>query len=468
MTIYEYPQEFLPLDEREKYFQEQMDSIPILKYKVPFFTLSNWPKEKIDYKYIMKISQNTDGIIFSSLNNFEQLITFCNQSPNIKMALCKEPTAENIKYAIANFLSDIISRYMNCYKVDDSSKDEIINRLIAMKMIRYFEDNLPIKICIPICFITFESDSIELVPHIYIKKIPYSFQKSRVKACHFESHIEENASCCATHMLVLDNYNIPNKDLDSVNNVTRNASSFPLDIIDNFFASVRICTGLSTGYGAIICEPQNWVDNWYADLDPLYGTTYRAINPNSLKDNWLALDISPISKTQIKDIINTFIFLSELKIDKKHANYRKLKVSVERLNRCLLREAIDDTALDAIIGIEMLLSGNTQGEITYTISNRISLLAYFIPECPYSSHEMRLAMRKIYNYRSAIVHGKELKDKETIINIKDSTFHVKDLAIEFLRYSIIFMINHPEYLDATKLDEEIDKAIDKYANNKQI
>lgn len=77
-------------------------------------------------------------------------------------------------------------------------------------------------------------------------------------------------------------------------------------------------------------------------------------------------------------------------------------------------------------------------------------------------------MRKIYNYRFAIVHGKKSKDKETIINIKDSTFHVKDLAIEFLRYSIIFMINHPEYLDATKLDEEIDKAIDKYANNKQI
>ena len=124
----------------------------------------------------------------------------------------------------------------------------------------------------------------------------------------------------------------------------------------------------------------------------------------------------------------------------------------------MLRESDDDTALDAIIGIETLLSGDTHGEITYTISNRISVVASKLNNCPYSPQDMRRAMKSIYAFRSDIVHGRDL-EKNSSIKIGGNNVLTKDLAVEFLRYSLLFIIQNQDFLSPNSFEEALDNSL---------
>ena len=160
----------------------------------------------------------------------------------------------------------------------------------------------------------------------------------------------------------------------------------------------------------------------------------------------------------MNEIREIYIMLREKrKEEKKNKQFKKVFIAVQRLNRCMLREAEDDTALDAIIGIETLLSGDTHGEITYTISNRISVVAAKLKECTYTPAEARKAMKIVYGFRSDIVHGRAL-DKNSKITIQDKVIETKELAIEFLRYTLLFIMRNQEYLDVQKFEMALDDA----------
>ena len=60
-------------------------------------------------------------------------------------------------------------------------------------------------------------------------------------------------------------------------------------------------------------------------------------------------------------------------------------------------------------------------------------------------------MKTIYNYRSKIVHGGKLKDKDKYFEINGKKFDVSKIAVDFLRYSLLFVLEHQEFLDAKSL-----------------
>ncbi|WP_330586682.1 hypothetical protein [Aminipila terrae] len=69
-------------------------------------------------------------------------------------------------------------------------------------------------------------------------------------------------------------------------------------------------------------------------------------------------------------------------------------------------------------------------------------------------------MKKIYNYRSTVVHGGTLKDKDKYLEIGGLKIEVEKIAVDFLRYTLLFVLHNPEYLDdAKKFDEFIDLTI---------
>ena len=124
----------------------------------------------------------------------------------------------------------------------------------------------------------------------------------------------------------------------------------------------------------------------------------------------------------------------------------------------MLREADDDTALDAIIGIETLLSGDTHGEITYTISNRMAVVAAMTEKCPYTPADARKAMKTIYGFRSDIVHGRTT-NKNRKVSIEEQEIETKSLAVDFLRYSLLFIMRNQEYLDIKNFEITLDESI---------
>ena len=72
-------------------------------------------------------------------------------------------------------------------------------------------------------------------------------------------------------------------------------------------------------------------------------------------------------------------------------------------------------------------------------------------------------MKKIYSYRSTVVHGGKMKEKNKYIDINGEKREIEKIAVDFLRQTLFFVLNNPKYLDAQKFDCFIDESI---ANNK--
>lgn len=47
--------------------------------------------------------------------------------------------------------------------------------------------------------------------------------------------------------------------------------TYPLPLIDIFFAALRIVTNADTGYAQLVVRPKEWAINYKADLPPLAG-----------------------------------------------------------------------------------------------------------------------------------------------------------------------------------------------------
>ena len=129
----------------------------------------------------------------------------------------------------------------------------------------------------------------------------------------------------------------------------------------------------------------------------------------------------------------------------------------------MLRNEQDDMAIDATIGLEALLSGGAKTEITYTLSNRIGVVFSKNNDTVYKTSECRDIMKKIYSYRSTVVHGGKMKEKNKYIDINGEKREIEKIAVDFLRQTLFFVLNNPKYLDAQKFDCFIDESV---ANNK--
>ena len=459
---YPIPDNIFPKDnpEYDKYRKE----IPYLIYDITKYELKDFPDNRIHYGAIFD-GYNDDRIKIEDIIEFKELLDYILNTPGMIKVFAEEEKSDNIKYRIKDMIYSSVVRYL--YKVNASSDvpDDIDDHLKSYNceaLLRYIDEKLKINICIPICLATFEEDNIKLFEHGEIVRIPEEIQKSRQKACSYEANNEDWVAACATHMIVLHNYQFENKAYFSINEATRNSHAYPIQTIDEIMAIIRVVTGYSIGYEQILTLPLGWIDTCYEDLQPIYGAKAYAVNSKETEKFWMQLPVSFIDSEQIKQIRDLYIELCSVEKNKKTG---KLFFALKRLNRCMLRDEKDDRAIDATIGLEALLSGGTQGEITYTISNRIPVVFTSGDNTKYKSENVREIMRKIYNYRSRVVHGDELRDNDKIIEINDTKMEVEDLAVDFLRCTLLYILKNPKYLDAKKFDECIDGIIAKYKKN---
>ncbi|HEY0222648.1 MAG TPA: hypothetical protein VGC17_07665 [Lactovum miscens] len=458
-VYYGYPELFLKGIENSETFNELKENVDTFKYGIPLFhsTDLNTPKK---YGDLFSVNGGQFSISCHSLKGFEELITFFNEKKEANIMLTSED--KYIESSIVSYIGNIINRYLYItekFKEGEVDK-KVIKSLTIQQLMRFYAKQLSVDICVPICFLEFEADEIEIADNVSICRMSREFQISRYNANRFESTQESQLVQCSGFIIRLKGYSIENRERESMHNATSNYWAYPTELIDDLFASIRIVVGYKTGYGQLLIEPNGWADKWTTNLIPLYGAIIRAFNRNELNTKLFGYHIEKISHEKILLISELFkILQGKRKEGKKNKQFRKVFIAIQRLNRCTLREAEDDMALDAIIGIETLLSGDTHGEITYTISNRISVVAAKLKECPYSPADVRRAMKTIYGLRSDIVHGREL-EKNSKIKIEEKEIETKELAIEFLRYSLLFIIRNQEYLDIQKFEAALDSAVE--------
>lgn len=411
--------------------------------------------DRIQYGAIFNGYSN-DRINITLIEGYSELLDYINKSSDLKKLMIEEDKLDSLEYRVKYIISGIVERYLYSINASQNIPDDLDDKLkpfVKEKILRYINPRLSIDIYIPICLATFEDDNINLSEQVKITRIPDDIQKSRQQACLYETNNEDWLASCATHMIVLHNYHFNNDEFISINKATRNYHAYPLVNIDEIMAIIRVVTGYTIGYEQILTRPLNWIDDFCADLTPLYGAKSHFVNAKEIDKMWMHLSVSKISSEQVFEIQKLYATVLSSKADKAKGG---LTFALRRLNRCMLRDEDDDMAIDATIGLETLLSGGNKSEITYTISNRISVVFAHERNEHYTPKNCREIMKKIYNYRSKVVHGDTIKEKDKYHKINDSEVEIEKIAVDFLRYTILFVLHNTEYLDAKKFDEFID------------
>ena len=445
-----------PKDDPE--FDELNKNVPFLLYNIPNYDLKDFPEDAVQYGAIFN-GYGSDKINVVDIDGFSALYQFICSSDELKRAFYGDNVTEPSEYAIKRFISEIVERYLygiQAAKEVPNDLKEKISPYVEEKLIRYIGNSLKIDIYVPICLATFQDETIKLSDDVEIVRIPEAVQKSRKQACTYESYNEDGVAACATHMIVFHGYCFKNEEYFSINSATRNINAYPTNDINIIFSIIRIVTGYSIGYEQILSYPIDWIDDFCADLVPLYGAKTRFVNAKEYEKMWLHLPVGYVDSEQARLIQKLYTTVTALDENKTNG---KLFFALKRLNRCMLRDENDDMAIDATIGLESLLAGGTKGEITYTISNRIPVVFKHEPSVTYKPNECRAIMKKIYNYRSVMVHGGTLKQADKFHTINGVNIEIDKIAVDFLRQTLLFVINNPEYLDAKKFDEYIDSVM---------
>lgn len=98
------------------------------------------------------------------------------------------------------------------------------------------------------------------------------------------------------------------------------------------------------------------------------------------------------------------------------------------------------------------MSDSEKSEITYKLSLRLSALLSY-SATGYSPLTVFSHMKKIYDYRSSIVHGSHNISKKREIKLEENvSVPVVYLAKDYLREVLRVIISEPKYLNPSEID----------------
>jgi len=311
-------------------------------------------------------------------------------------------------------------------------------------------ERLPISIWIPILLAKFNFESVTLGAGASITKIPDDLQLARNKQRTHNDSSHETVVGAATHALILRGWEIPNStQRDRVNLLAEFTAFSPaVETIDKFFAALRAVTGVSTGYSQLVIVPEGWGHAWKAYLRPVSVVSTRAYPDHFEKFGWLK-DTVPVEALAAEEIGWLF---SKLRTAKEH----KLAIATRRLNTAYLRRDDSDSILDLAIGLESLLVGDSNSEITHKLALRVAALSALDSWPEGSPVEIFGFVKKIYAYRSAVVHGTgDAEKKRVILAGKEKKHDAVELGLALLRHTLTSLAKHPEFLVPSALDERL-------------
>lgn len=390
--------------------------------------------------YAEKIESEPELVRFFTLNGAEEYPQF--------------PEWKNIhrNYYLFSPLSHFVSRYIHL-----TGSMEFVEAAFLPIYLQWetsiVSERLPISIWIPIILAKFNFESVSLGADVSIEKIPDDFQLARNKQRTHNDSSHETVVGAATHALVLRGWDIPNTTQRERVNLLAEFTAFSaaVETIDKFFAALRAVSGVSTGYSQLVIVHLGWGHNWKANLRAVSVVSTRAYPDHFEKFGWLT-DPVPVEKTAAEEVGRLF---SKLRAAKEH----KLAIATRRLNTAYLRRDDSDSILDLAIGLESLLVGDSNSEITHKLALRVAALSALDSWPEGSPVEIFGFVKKIYAYRSAVVHGTgDAERKRVILGPKEKKHDAVELGLALLRHTLTSLTTHPEFLDPAALDAHLLKS----------
>jgi hypothetical protein len=309
-----------------------------------------------------------------------------------------------------------------------------------------YNETLDVDISVPILAVQFDLDDFELLPGVSLRRIPDGIQRSRSKIKSYTPAIPDLLVMAATHELI-----IHGKTCKKAGNIYQDpfrlANVYENELFEHFFSSLKIATDFTSGYAQVLIHPLNWAESYSADLPNLRGVSVRKYPLHFDNYYWLS-DSFPLVKSDklhsLKSVFQAIV----------NSKKNQILFALKRFHKSTMRSEEEDIIIDLIIALEMLLSDNEKGEITHKLALRLSvMLGKFNPES-YEALAVFKNVKKIYAYRSQIVHGSQKASSGKEIQISENiSVPVVLLANSYLRELLNILLLNPAYLIPSEIDK---------------
>lgn len=350
-------------------------------------------------------------------------------------------------YQLPISILSLIDRYLHIHGDAPFSAQNFLPLYLPVEA-GLFDDKLSVDVLVPIILLNFALDFVELGLNTAIIKLSEDFQLARALIGELDRSGHSRVSAAATHALVLAGYELANNNWIEVSTVLSRVTAFPLQDIDAFFTAVRIVTGYSTGYAQLLFVNSGWTHKYTAHLPSLAGDSTRRYPAEF--ENDVQRSVPTVTSEQATAIGQTFEKL------RASISNNQIRIASRRLNLCYLRETDEDAILDATIGLESLLVSGERTEITHKLGLRMAALTSLTSYSESEPAKVFRDIKDIYAFRSGVAHGggAPIKKREIAINTGQTIPTVK-VAIDYLRLALAVLLEHPVYLQTSRIDEEL-------------
>jgi hypothetical protein len=309
-----------------------------------------------------------------------------------------------------------------------------------------FAEELYFDIGVPILFVKFDFDTYAVDKNIVVRRISDKSHLARFKIKSTSRPIPDPIISAATHEVVFSGH-FRGKKGKWYQNSFDNEDLFPIQSFDNFLNAIKIAANINTGYEQILVYPSNWVNHFEYDLPDVAGVSIKKYPSTFDNFHWNIKELPTIGSEKIEEIGDIFRKLQ-------NNREKKIAISCRRLRISCLRDNEEDSILDIIIALELLLSDNEKGELTHKLALRVAkLFSLYLPE--ENPLEVFGMVKKIYDYRSAIVHGsdKASQKREIVLKHQNITIEAVALANNYLREILKILLNNAKYLNPNEIDK---------------
>lgn len=318
-------------------------------------------------------------------------------------------------------------------------------KAILLPLLRgLFDDRLDLAIVVPIALTNFAFDRARIAPDMLVVRMSPGLQRARWTGKAFGTSGHDVVLASATHALVLTGWGIDNGRHWDLHQRLRQIGSQARELIDTAFATLRLETGIATGYAQLMWLARHWrMSHHFADPE-IHADGARRY-PEAFDDfGWLREDIPVVTRAEISNVASSLAAIRQ-------TSEPRLALALRRLNAAMTRDEHADAILDATIALELLLGDKDNQAISWKLKMRAAALAGLSG----GRQEMEDASRavgEVYALRSAIVHGAPRKRRKASVSDPETG---KRLAIETLRSVLRAIIAAPRFLDPLRIDHEL-------------
>ncbi|WP_146192660.1 HEPN domain-containing protein [Streptomyces sp. A244] len=351
-----------------------------------------------------------------------------------------------LEVGTADLIAEIAARHAHLRGFEF---DEEYTRSRYLEMEAWWQsESLPVTLVVPLINISFEDDAVHISENISIERISDSDHLARVAGLVAYQRDEWAIRAC-THAVLIRNEVTVNwpQSMGS----EQWAGNFPYAKLDQVIQAVSVASMQPTGYYQVAYLPEGWSPGYVGQL-ALTRHAFKVDRKSQKLDTSSEAPSDVLDSEKANDIALLF--------DALQGANDQTTLAARRLQLASLREDELDEIVDLCVGIEALLGGTQAGETTYKLAVRGA--AVLARKGFRDSAKVADLIKKVYAYRSYIVHGQAKHAKKRLVAMDGQKYLATGIAEIILIALLDVMLKNPTLIEHIDNDRVIFDLIDEW------